>query len=208
MTVHKWHDLTGRKFGRLTVLERAANPSRNQIRWRCRCACGRHKIILAGDLTSGGSRSCGCVFFKHGMASSPEYHAYGHAKARCTNPRHPAFKNYGGRGISFLYASFEEFFADVGPRPKGMTLDRIDNDQGYRPGNCRWSTVAEQRNNTRSNVILAAFGRTRNRTQWATEFKINVKTLADRIKSGWPVERALTAPPSRNRRKRSRGRAA
>lgn len=207
MSAHKFHDLTGRTFGRLTVLERGPNGSLNQIRWRCRCACGRHKIILAHNLANGGSRSCGCVHTTNGMARTPEYHAYGHAKARCTNPNHPAWKNYGGRGIKFLYSSFEEFFADVGPRPKGMTLDRIVNDQGYRPRNCRWATVAEQRNNTRSNVILAAFGRTRNRTQWATEFKINVTTLADQIKGGWPVEKALTAP-SRNRRKRSKGRAA
>lgn len=83
---------------------------------------------------------------------APEREAYRHAKARCQNPKNTAYKNYGGRGITFEFESFEQFFAEIGARPVGLTLDRIDNSQGYKPGNVRWATPSEQQANKRPQI--------------------------------------------------------
>ena len=155
-------DLTGRKFGRLTVIERAANGSKG-ARWRCVCECSGEKIVTASNLQYGGVRSCGCWRRErskdnrtHGesgsgnTARSKEYAAWIAQRNRCRNPRDKNFKNYGGRGIKEWTDGYPAFLAHIGraPSPK-HTLDRIDNDRGYEPGNLRWSTVKEQNANRR-----------------------------------------------------------
>ncbi|HWY20028.1 MAG TPA: hypothetical protein VNX26_02345 [Candidatus Acidoferrum sp.] len=92
----------------------------------------------------------------HGMWKSPEYTAYTHAKQRCTNPRCVDWPDYGGRGIKFLFTSFEQFFAELGPRPEGLSLDRKNNDGNYEPGNVRWATASEQQKNQRRNHVAHA----------------------------------------------------
>ncbi len=129
----------------------------------CECGCGQ-----ATKLAKITDRRCGQVKgqpvrfvnghnlrglpspnIKHGMDGTPECTAYNHAKLRCTNPNAQAWENYGGRGIKFLFTSFEQFFAELGPRPEGMTLDRIENDGNYEPGNVRWATPSAQNANKR-----------------------------------------------------------
>lgn len=153
-------NLIGRKFNYLTVIERAANEVRGHsihARWLCRCDCGKTITVVSTALRSGRTKSCGHArgIVKHRMVGTPEYSTWYGMITRCTNPRQPAYKNYGGRGITVCERwrnSFAEFFTDMGPRPEGLSLDRINNDGNYEPGNCRWATRREQRLNSRKPI--------------------------------------------------------
>lgn len=118
---------------------------------------------------------------------------------RCHNPNVPAYKNYGGRGITVCesWEKFENFLADMGEQPVGKTLDRINNDGNYEPGNCRWATPAEQIRNRRTTTLLTFGGVTQCIADWAAEIGIGDATLRHRLKIGWPVEKALTTPVRR-----------
>ncbi len=152
-------DLTGRTFGRLIVLSRAPKTFFKVKQWLCRCACGAHTVVPTEKLSSGNTRSCGCLrrdaagkrSTTHGATKRGKrtgaFKSYMHAKMRCTNPRVKGYQNYGGRGVEFRFDSFEQFFAELGHRPLGTTLDRIDNDGHYEPGNVRWATAIEQAQN-------------------------------------------------------------
>jgi hypothetical protein len=154
-------DLAGRRFGRLVAVRRAGVYADGSIQWLCRCECGNEAVVLGTNLRHGTSQSCGCLRNKlsslrarrHGESHKPEYEAWHSMKQRCLNPRHRAFKNYGGRGIAVCpswVGSFEAFFAYVGRKPHpALTLDRIDNDGDYEPGNVRWATWSQQNGNQR-----------------------------------------------------------
>lgn len=164
-------DLTGKKFGRLTVLERYQPTPRQAAEWiikygqcalwRCQCDCGREKIAPGDPLKRGNTQSCGCLqreraskaCTRHGMSHEPEYKAWQQAKQRCFDANHPSFKNYGERGITMYpqwIHDFKAFLADVGHKPKGRwILDRIDNDRGYEPGNLHWTSYLQSNRNKR-----------------------------------------------------------
>ena len=141
------------KFGLLTVLERVDNDRFGRTQWRCRCDCGREHVAALFRMTSGHTKSCGCIKGaapKHGMRNTPTYHTWLAMRARCNNPNSDEFHRYGGKGITVCarwQESFEAFLADMGERPSGKTIDRIENAKGYEPGNCRWATPREQRMN-------------------------------------------------------------
>ena len=145
-------DLTGQRYGTLTVIERAPNR-KSKACWLCQCDCGARKEVRAANLRNGNTHSCGCgsVRFKrtHGMTSTPEYGIWTGMKRRCLNPRDSHWENYGGRGISICERwlnSFENFYADMGKRPSpDLSIDRYPNNDGnYEPANCRWATKSQQ----------------------------------------------------------------
>ena len=147
-------DLTGQRFGRLIAVEPTEERiSHRCVVWRCLCDCGRECFVSSLNLRQGHTKSCGCfaldVRTSHGRAATGEYKSWHGMIDRCENSKHPKFARYGGRGIFACkrWHVFENFFKDMGPRPKGTSIDRINNDGNYEPGNCKWSTPTEQNNN-------------------------------------------------------------
>lgn len=147
--------------------------------------------------------------YRHGGCGTSEYNIWVSMIQRCTNPKDQAYDRYGGRGIKVCDAwmSFETFLSDMGPRPnKRMSLERIDNDKGYEPGNVRWAAAAEQSKNTRRNVTLTFRGRTMILKDWAREVGLPNQTLWNRVVTlGWGAERALTTPMREMKRGDGRG---
>lgn len=187
--------MIGQTFGKLTVVERAESGKRGQSRWRCRCECGKTTMSWANGLKRGRVLSCGCGRAKHGHAGTPEYQAWANMNHRCYDLTIPDYVNYGARGIKVCDRwrnSVDAFVVDMGPRPPGTTLDRIDNSKGYEPGNCRWATRTEQNRNRRSVRAITFMGRTQLLSDWAAELGLNASTISMRLDAyGWTLERAL-----------------
>jgi hypothetical protein len=150
-------DITGVRFGRLVVLERhfPKNVSRMTY-WLLRCDCGNTHVTQGSNLRSGRVTSCGCLHPRHGQSRRESmtgaYRTWRAMIARCENLNHVSYRYYGGRGISVCerWKQFANFFADMGERPPGMWIDRINNDVNYEPGNCRWQTPSDQGKNRRN----------------------------------------------------------
>lgn len=157
-------DLTGKQFNRLLVLHQVKNIYRG-IGWLCKCQCGTTKVVSGTNLSSGNTKSCGCLVkerarimgIKHGHSSYPRsitYKSWGDMIQRCRNSKQKAFSYYGGRGIKICEGwlgkhGFQDFLTDMGECPPGLTLDRINNDGNYEPGNCRWADRKTQQHNRR-----------------------------------------------------------
>lgn len=194
-------DLTNQKFGRLTVLEKAYSKN-NKTYWRCLCECGKETIKMGHAIKSGHTLSCGCLHTEqlvnrsrtHGMGKTKINYVWLEMKARCNNPKHKRYKDYGARGISYqdTWEHFEAFYNDMKEGyAEGLTLDRIDNNKGYSRDNCRWVSTLTQNNNKRNNVYETICGITATRSELCDMFKIPRCTFYWRINHGYSIEEAL-----------------
>lgn len=202
-------DLTGQVFGRLTVEgQEEARDNRGRVVWRLACQCGNKVFYEAGRFKYGNTTSCGCYrrelvgdeHRSHGLSKSPTYSSWMTMKKRCYNERCPDYPLYGARGIKVCerWSKFENFYADMGSRPDGMTLDRIDSNGDYCPENCRWATPKEQARNKRSTRMATLNGKTKSIRDFCDELSLNASTVMNRLQMSWSVERALTTPTGRS----------
>ena len=205
------YDITGQRFGYLTVIEKAgSDPKRAEWRWLCRCDCGNLTIVPSYRLRHGGVTSCGCHQFDRNFCSKKAknnprlWRIYRGMLTRCTNPKYEYYYRYGGRGIKVCdeWNTFDAFCDwalangfDPNAPARQISIDRIDVDGDYSPQNCRFANAKEQANNTSKNRYVTAFGKTQTISQWADETGIKRSTLYGRLfKCGWSVEEALSIP--------------
>lgn len=215
----KFIDMTGQRFGRLTVIDRAGTANNGGVRWRCRCDCGKVVCVKGSSLRSGSTKSCGC-YRKYvlnsslktriqetcdGHSSSRLYIIWQQMKMRCDNPKNTKYARYGGRGIKvcpawYDWEIFRSWAVNAGYQDN-LTIDRIDVNGNYEPSNCRWVDVFTQANNTTRNVYLTFDGETHTISEWARLTGNSVSTLNSRFRYGWTVKRALTEPVRQYKRR-------
>jgi len=195
-------DLTGQRFGMLTVVSRSNNVNGSAM-WLCACECGEGAIVRGASLRAGARTTCGNHRSEahlaaprrggtktHGMDGTPEYRAWINMRSRCNNPTHAAYKDYGARGIKICPEwenSFERFYADMGPRPSvAHSIEREDVDRGYEPDNCHWATNLEQHRNTRRTRYVEIDGVVSTLAEAAAQMGISKSALSHRIERGRP----------------------
>lgn len=209
-------DLTGKKYGRLTVLNREPNKKTHTDMWKCQCDCGNFIITRASSLKRGTTQSCGCLqkevlskmSSKHNMTHTRLYSIWRGMKARCYSKNMKEFEIYGGRGIKVCNEwldkenGFMNFYtwATANGYKDNLTLDRINNDGNYEPNNCRWLTMKEQAYNRRNNHYITYNNKTHTITDWGRYYNINTGTIYSRLQSGWSIEKALTTPVRKRRK--------
>lgn len=205
-------DMVGQRFGRLLVLSFAGIGARRLATWLCRCDCGNEVTVVGSEMRrnrngrkSAGTSSCGCLRVdapkasntKHSGFGTRLYHTWGGMKARCYDESHIGFKHYGERGINVCAGWVNDFpafreWAMANGYDDTLTIDRINNDLGYFPENCRWAPHAAQSNNRRCNIRLTFNGETRTLADWSRSTGMHRATIASRLRSGWSVNKALT----------------
>lgn len=210
-------DVIGKRFGRLVVVEESL-PRTNIRKFHCKCDCGSTTVTGLADLNRGHSTSCGCyrrerssVVAKsmrttHGLSNTPTYITWHNMMARCHNPTHVRFADYGGRGIFVCtrWHKFENFLADMGFRPDGTSIDRRNNNKGYSKSNCYWATESEQQRNKRNIAKHSLSGEMLSVRELAERFSIDRRVIQARLKLGWSVHDAVTLKPDRHRKYKSR----
>lgn len=202
----------GERFGRWVVI---GNPIsiKSRIHVECVCDCGKKATVASSQLRFGISQSCGCLqkdrVTKHGAASrkgrSSEYDTWAQMRHRCRNPNDPAYLDYGGRGIQVCRAweDFSQFFSDMGPRPSGHSLDRINNDGNYEPSNCRWAPQSTQIRNRRNTRNITLNGMTMCLNDWAKKLGVSVSRLQYRYERGMTAEEILSHESRRTKRRQT-----
>ena len=191
-------DLVGQRFGRLTVLEECGRQGGGVV-WRCQCDCGNITEVRSNHLRRGAIVSCGCYNREkdrtHGQSHTPLHHVWQCIKDRCLNENYAYRDTYGGRGITICdeWLDFNAFYAwaIANGYKEGLTIDRIDNNGGYEPNNCRWVDMKVQGRNRRNNHLLTFNGETHCVTEWAELMGIKASTICTRLRRGWSVEDAL-----------------
>ncbi len=197
-------DLTGQRFGRLVVIEEAGHSSDGRVQWFCKCDCGKTTVSTTTNLKRNHTRSCGCLneenHFKHGKRTRTNSHSlYGiwdNMKQRCGNSNATLYHRYGGRGITVCQEWREDFqafynWAMANGYQDDLTIDRIDNDKGYSPDNCRWITKKANLNNTSQNAFIELNGERHTIAEWSRITGISRKAIDYRIKAGKPPEEIL-----------------
>lgn len=195
----KIYPMVGLKFGQLTVISFSGKNNRRLFLWNCKCDCGKNKIISGSDLRTRHSVSCGCRVYKHGESDrkNSEYAIWCGMKDRCCNKNSTSFKHYGGRGISVhpSWMEYENFLRDMGRKPSPKhSIDRINNDGNYEPGNCRWATKIQQANNKRTNRIIIYNGEHLSIAELERKLNFNRGIIRGRLLKGWTFESAITTP--------------
>ena len=199
--MQKINDLTGKRFGRLTVLYPTPNRYQGKVIWVCKCDCGTTKNIIGANLMNGSTVSCGCKSKqvlresreKHGKSNTRIYNIYICMKERCYNPNSPSYKNYGGRGIEVCeewannFEAFYEWSIENGYQ-ESLTIDRINNDDDYSPTNCRWVGRFTQANNTRKNRFIEYHGEIHTVSEWSRITGIPRGTINARLNRGLKAE--------------------
>lgn len=195
-------DISGQRFGRLTVIAQAGTAGKNAL-WICQCDCGGFKVVPGIRIRFGSVKSCGCIqkekaaarLRTHGQSGTREYRIWNGISKRCLNPAFIGWRLYGSRGISVCdrWRQFENFLADMGPCPSSRhSLDRFPNADGnYEPENCRWATPKEQSRNKRNNRMLTVSGETHCVTEWAEIRSMSMRTILARLNLGWTHEQAV-----------------
>lgn len=194
-------NLIGRRYGRLTVVSRLENIKGN-TNWSCLCDCGVETTAIAALLNRGDKQSCGCLqreraganLKTHGLSKTAAYGVWCGMVKRCSNPAARDFARYGGRGISVCdrWKDFENFYADMGAPPSGMTIERRDNDGPYSPDNCEWATRATQGANTSRVIRVVVDGKQKSLRQACADMGLKYQTILMRIYRGSSVEEALS----------------
>lgn len=195
-------DHTGKVFGFWTVKSFYGRAKHNQPIWLCVCKCGTEKPVIMGSLQKGRSKSCGCATIqmrtektrKHGMAGTPTYKSWHQMHQRCAGKH--GHEHYVNKGIEVCkrWSDFENFFADMGPRPAGTTLDRIDGSKDYSPENCRWATLEQQANNKSSNRKEFVQGELLSVAQAARKYNKHISGVRHRVRKGMSLEYAVLTP--------------
>lgn len=189
-------DITGHRYGKLVVKYAASNEGED-TRWICQCDCGSQIIRRTSFLRHGHTTSCGCGRKTHRDTNSPTYKTWKRLRERCLLKSNPSYRHYGGRGItvSESWMTYANFLADMGKKPAGTSLDRIDNNLGYFKGNCRWASVTEQQRNKRTTIMIEHNGETLPLRTWCERVELPYHIVWQRIKnSKWSVDKALTTP--------------
>lgn len=190
-------DLIGKKFGKLTVIKRNGTSKDTRALWLCKCDCGNEKTVDTTSLIRGFTQSCGCIC-KHGMTKTRIWNIWCAMKERCNNPNCSSYHNYGKRGICVCkewedFIPFYEWSLKNGYNDT-LTIDRINNDNGYEPDNCRWITRLEQCNNTRRNRFIEYNGEVKTIAQLSRDYNINYQRLLQRLRTGLSIEDAINKP--------------
>lgn len=205
-------DLTNKRFGKLLVIENTNKKKNKKTIWLCKCDCGDYKEVQVDNLTTGHTKSCGCLNgkgYKHNLKNTRLYYIWSCMKQRCYNKNHKQYKDYGQRGIKICneWHEFINFYnwAINTDYQDNLTIDRINNNGNYEPENCRWVNMKIQSNNRRSNHIIEYKNETHTLKEWCDILKLNYKTMQTRINSlKWGVEKAFETPiNTKYRNKRS-----
>ncbi len=206
-------DITGQVFGEWKVLSRFGTSKK--VEWTCQCSCGSVKVVKGTDIRFGKSKSCGCLAKKLteerkksslSKLHSTTYNSWCGMKQRCLYTKHPQYKDYGGRGVkvcSQWLNDFEQFLKDLGPKPDGMSLDRIDVNADYSPANCKWSTRSEQSNNTRRSIKVNYLGRLMTLKQVSELAGVNYWSLHWYFNATGVIEEALEKARNMKPRKKT-----
>lgn len=213
MKMVKKLELAGKKFGRLEVVSEADSLD-GRSAWHCMCACGSRTIIRGSDIKTGNTRSCGCMKkerpsnLKHGQSKTRLYLLWKQMVARCEYPSNTSYYRYGAIGIKVcprwrygdgIMSGYECFVADMGEKPTGKSLDRVNNDGNYEPANCRWATYTEQARNKRNNAQITYGGREYTWSELAEIGLVSPQLLRSRVvRYGWSINDALFTLPKKN----------
>ena len=196
-------DLTGRRFGKLVVLEHAGKrvEKRKTPVWRCKCDCGKEIVVAGGNLRTGHTKSCGCLRVSHRGSKERLYGVWYGMKRRCCDANVDQYENYGGRGIKVCdewandYAKFREWAYSHGyddkKQPKDCTIERIDVNGNYEPLNCKWATSLEQQNNRRGSKYVTYNGETKTVAEWSRQIGVGGGAMYQQLDRGWADEKVI-----------------